>query len=83
MPLGEMGYMVTDKEDIKREFKPIFHRYGYLESVAGGKSIGGHFTREVLKDPHHFIRTGQIFRTIGGRMLFLAAKKETRQLWPS
>lgn len=50
---GEMGYMVTDKNEIKSEFTPIFHRYGYLESVAGGKAIGDRFTKAVRALPRH------------------------------
>ncbi|MFO1444359.1 ROK family transcriptional regulator [Bacillus sp. Bva_UNVM-123] len=50
---GEMGYMVTDKNDMKNEFKPVFHRYGYLESVAGGKAIGEKYTRLVKQKPNH------------------------------
>ncbi|AOH53275.1 sugar kinase [Peribacillus muralis] len=52
---GEIGYMVTNKEEMLRDFKPAFHRYGYLESVAGGKAIGDHFTEAVRKNPHHYL----------------------------
>jgi glucokinase len=52
---GEMGYMVTDKNDMKDEFKPIFHRYGYLESVAGGKAIGEKFKKLVRLNPDHHL----------------------------
>ncbi|WP_349729746.1 ROK family transcriptional regulator [Peribacillus frigoritolerans] len=72
---GEMGYMVTDKEDMKREFKPVFHRYGYLESVAGGKSIGSHYTREVLKDPQHSLFERAKSSELSGEDAFLSAKK--------
>lgn len=74
---GEMGYMVTDKEDMKREFKPIFHRYGYLESVAGGKSIGGHFTRAVLKDPQHSLFERARSSELTGKMPFVREKGDT------
>lgn len=50
---GEIGYMVTDKDDLQNDFKPMFHRYGYLESVAGGKSIGHKLTTLVLEKPDH------------------------------
>jgi glucokinase len=50
---GEIGYMVTDKDDLQNDFKPMFHRYGYLESVAGGKSIGHKLTTLVLENPDH------------------------------
>ena len=50
---GEIGYMVTDKNHIKNEFKPVFHHYGYLESVAGGKSIGDSLTRLIKENPEH------------------------------
>lgn len=36
---GEIGYLVTDREDVKN-FQPVFKGYGYLESVASGSSIG-------------------------------------------
>ncbi|KRF61950.1 ROK family transcriptional regulator [Bacillus sp. Soil768D1] len=72
---GEMGYMVTNKEDMKREFKPIFHRYGYLESVAGGMTIGAHFTRAVLKNPHHSFFERAQSSELSGEDAFLFAKK--------
>lgn len=50
---GEMGYMVTDKNDVKSNFKPVFHRYGYLESVAGGKSIGDMMTKIIQNEKEH------------------------------
>ncbi|WP_462410627.1 ROK family transcriptional regulator [Neobacillus sp. Marseille-QA0830] len=50
---GEMGYMVTDKNHMTNEFKPIFHRYGYLESVAGGKAIGERLKQLVSEHPNH------------------------------
>ncbi len=75
MQLGKWDIWVTDKEDMKREFKPIFHRYGYLESVAGGKSIGSHFTREVLKDPHHLLFERAKASELSGEDAFLSAKK--------
>ena len=50
---GELGYMVTDKNDMKNEFKPIFHRYGYLESVAGGEAIGRKLTLLVQQNKNH------------------------------
>ncbi len=50
---GEIGYMVTDKEHIKSDFQPVFHRYGYLESVAGGKAIGERLTSKIRQYPEH------------------------------
>ncbi|KYD10007.1 MULTISPECIES: ROK family transcriptional regulator [Heyndrickxia] len=50
---GEMGYMVTDKKDVKSNFKPVFYRYGYLESVAGGKSIGEKLTEKIRNQSEH------------------------------
>ncbi|MCK1993997.1 ROK family transcriptional regulator [Peribacillus muralis] len=72
---GEIGYMVTNKEDLKREFKPAFHRYGYLESVAGGKSIGDQFTRAVLKDPYHSLFERAQSSGLSGEDTFLFARK--------
>lgn len=71
---GEMGYMVTNKDDMKREFKPIFHRYGYLESVAGGKSIGADFTKAVQKDPGHALYEQARTSELVGEEAFLSAK---------
>ncbi|MBA9025587.1 MULTISPECIES: ROK family transcriptional regulator [Bacillaceae] len=72
---GEMGYMVTNKEDMKREFKPIFHRYGYLESVAGGKSIGAQFTKAVQANPEHALYELARSSELAGEEAFLFAKK--------
>lgn len=50
---GEMGYVVTDRDDVK-EFKPMFKGYGYLESVASGSSIShalsGRLDRDVTAE---------------------------------
>ncbi|MFH5777900.1 ROK family transcriptional regulator [Heyndrickxia oleronia] len=50
---GEMGYMVTNKNDMRQNFHPLFQRYGYLESVAGGKSIGKQLTMKLQKNREH------------------------------
>jgi glucokinase len=50
---GGIGYMVTENNGHLHEDKPTFRRHGYLESVAGGKSIGHKLTALVLKDPEH------------------------------
>ncbi|WP_284522304.1 ROK family protein [Cytobacillus pseudoceanisediminis] len=74
---GEMGYMVTDKTDMKKDFKPIFHRYGYLESVAGGKSIGKKLTEVIHQDPDHPAYSQAIKGELPGEMAFALAKKAT------
>ncbi|MEH7113367.1 ROK family transcriptional regulator [Neobacillus niacini] len=71
---GELGYMVTDKNDMKNEFKPIFHRYGYLESVAGGKAIGKKFTELVQQDKGHPLYTEAAETELTGEQAFLLAK---------
>lgn len=71
---GEMGYMVTDKNDMKNEFRPIFHRYGYLESVAGGKSIGDRLTKGIQKDPDHPLHQQALASELPGEMAFKLAK---------
>jgi glucokinase len=50
---GEVGYTVTDKNAMKSDFKPVFHRYGFLESVAGGKAIGEKFAAVIGQKPDH------------------------------
>ncbi|MFJ5717937.1 ROK family protein [Neobacillus sp. NPDC093127] len=72
---GEMGYMVTDKNDMKNEFKPIFHRYGYLESVAGGKAIGDKLTKLVQQNPYHPLNEQAKSEELTGEMAFTLAKK--------
>ncbi|OIK10686.1 sugar kinase [Bacillus sp. MUM 13] len=72
---GEMGYMVTDRQDVKRDFKPVFQHYGYLESVAGGKSIGEAFTRSVRNDPGHPLYMEALSSELTGEMAFLCAAK--------
>ncbi|CAM3957332.1 ROK family transcriptional regulator [Mesobacillus thioparans] len=71
---GEIGYMVTDKNDMKNEFKPIFHRYGYLESVAGGKSIGDRLTRCIQKEPEHPLHLQALASELSGEVAFKLAK---------
>ncbi|MEH7247615.1 ROK family transcriptional regulator [Neobacillus niacini] len=71
---GELGYMVTDKNDMKNEFKPIFHRYGYLESVAGGKAIGKKFTELVQQDKGHPLYAEAAETELTGEQAFLLAK---------
>ncbi|SIC04153.1 transcriptional regulator/sugar kinase [Mycobacteroides abscessus subsp. abscessus] len=72
---GEMGYIVTDKNDMKNEFKPIFHRYGYLESVAGGMSIGKRLTELVRKNPDHPHHEQAKETELSGETAFILAKK--------
>lgn len=38
---------------MKSNFKPVFYRYGYLESVAGGKSIGEKLTEKIRNQSEH------------------------------
>ncbi|MGA9225673.1 MAG: ROK family transcriptional regulator [Mesobacillus sp.] len=71
---GEIGYMVTDKNDMKNEFRPIFHRYGYLESVAGGKSIGNRLTKCVQQEPDHPMHQQALASELPGEMAFKLAK---------
>ncbi|MEH7254891.1 ROK family transcriptional regulator [Neobacillus niacini] len=71
---GELGYMVTDKNDMKNEFKPIFHRYGYLESVAGGKAIGRKFTEHVLQNKSHPVFAEAAKKELTGEQAFSLAK---------
>lgn len=71
---GELGYMVTDKNDMKNEFKPIFHRYGYLESVAGGKAIGEKLTKCIQQHPDHSYYEQANTIELSGEMAFTLAK---------
>ncbi|MBM7702372.1 ROK family transcriptional regulator [Metabacillus iocasae] len=75
---GEIGYMVTNKNEMKTDFKPIFHRYGYLESVAGGKAIGKRFTECVLKEPQHPAYSHAQQEELSGELAFTFAKKGDR-----
>ncbi|MBP2242261.1 putative NBD/HSP70 family sugar kinase [Cytobacillus eiseniae] len=79
---GEMGYMVTDKNDMKNEFKPIFHRYGYLESVAGGKAIGERLTNLIQQKPGHPLFEEASHSELTGERAFSLAKEgeETARL---
>ncbi|RHW42885.1 ROK family transcriptional regulator [Neobacillus notoginsengisoli] len=71
---GELGYMVTDKNEMKGDFTPVFHRYGYLESVAGGKAIGARLTKAVLEDPEHPLYAEAMESELPGEMAFKLAK---------
>jgi glucokinase len=72
---GEIGYMVTDKNDMKNEFKPIFNRYGYLESLAGGKAIGDKFTQLVREVPNHPLYEQANASELTGELAFHYVKK--------
>lgn len=71
---GELGYVVTDKNDMKNKFKPIFHRYGYLESVAGGKAIGVKVTKLILEDRNHPLYKEALNSELTGEQAFLLAR---------
>jgi glucokinase len=71
---GELGYMVTDKNDMKNEFKPIFHRYGYLESVAGGKAMGEKITKCIQQHPDHPYYEQANTKGLSGETAFTLAK---------
>ncbi len=71
---GEFGYIVTDKNDMKNEFKPTFHRYGYLESVAGGKAIGEKITKLILQNKDHPMYKEAMNSEITGEQAFSLAK---------
>ncbi|RTR27829.1 ROK family transcriptional regulator [Robertmurraya yapensis] len=71
---GELGYIVTDKNDMKKEFKPIFHRYGYLESVAGGKAIGEKLTRLIQQERNHPLYAEAITSELTGKQAFTLAQ---------
>ncbi|RDU37232.1 ROK family transcriptional regulator [Neobacillus piezotolerans] len=71
---GELGYMVTDKNDMNGDFTPVFHRYGYLESVAGGKAIGARLTKAVLGHPGHPLYEEAKEAELPGEMAFKLAK---------
>ncbi|OCA88323.1 sugar kinase [Bacillus sp. FJAT-27225] len=75
---GEIGYMVTDKNEMKGDFKPVFHRYGYLESVAGGKAIGTKLTNEILKQPGHPLHEEAKAGELPGELVFELAKTGDR-----
>jgi len=72
---GEIGYTVTDKNEMKNEFMPIFHRYGYLESVAGGKGIGNKLTVLVQKNKDHPLYAKAVEGELTGEEAFSFAKK--------
>lgn len=70
---GELGYMVTDKNEMKGDFTPVFHRYGYLESVAGGKAIGARLTKAVLQQHGHPLYEEAKTGELSGEMAFKLA----------
>ena len=75
---GEIGYMVTDKQHIKSDFQPVFHRYGYLESVAGGKAIGDRLTKAIRQQPDHPYHKEAVAGELPGEMAFKLAKADDR-----
>lgn len=46
---GEMGYLVTKKDDINK-YEPVHQGYGHLESVASGSSIGAQLSNLLGKN---------------------------------
>lgn len=46
---GEMGYLVTSREDFQK-FRPVHQGYGHLESIASGSAIG-HQVSKALNRP--------------------------------
>lgn len=46
---GEMGYLVTSREDFQ-QFSPVHQGYGHLESIASGSAIG-HLVSQALNRP--------------------------------
>lgn len=73
---GEIGYMVTNKNSMNNNFKPVFHRYGFLESVAGGKAVGEHYTKAVQSMPEHPLYEQSIASVLDGEIVFKMAKAE-------
>ncbi len=71
---GEIGYMVTDKNDLKADFKPTFNHYGYLESISGGKSIGNKFTDRIKEISDHPMHELALSSGLTGEDAFKAAK---------
>ncbi|MGP4079032.1 ROK family transcriptional regulator [Pseudalkalibacillus sp. R45] len=45
---GEIGYQVTDRE-LARDFNPVLKGFGFLESMAGGISIGEQLSERINK----------------------------------
>ncbi|WP_261131681.1 ROK family transcriptional regulator [Bacillus sp. Marseille-Q3570] len=45
---GEIGYQVTDRK-MARNFNPVLKGFGFLESMAGGISIGEQLSRRINK----------------------------------
>lgn len=43
---GEMGYVVTDRENVEK-YKPVYEGYGYLEGVASGSAISHHLSSRL------------------------------------
>ena len=46
---GEIGYVVTDRENVGK-IQPVFEGYGYLESVASGSSISYELSSRLGRD---------------------------------
>lgn len=45
---GEMGYLITSREDYQK-YKPVYQGYGHLESIASGSSIGYQVSKKFGK----------------------------------
>jgi glucokinase len=44
---GEIGYMVTDKQEAQNEYEPTFEGYGFLDSHVGGPALVKRMKKEL------------------------------------
>jgi glucokinase len=71
---GEIGYMITDKGYAKH-YLPVFDGYGFLESVAGGSSIGKRYTDLIAEEPNHPLHHKAKQTGISAEEVFIYAEK--------
>lgn len=66
---GEIGYLVTSKEDFNR-YQPIHEGYGHLESISSGSAIG----YQVSKLLHRPVSAKEAFR------LYTSGNKQVKEI---
>ncbi|WP_198520798.1 ROK family transcriptional regulator [Alteribacter populi] len=71
---GEIGYMVTDKNEASEEYDDIFKGYGFLDSHVGGPSIVKRMEKKLAetKTPDPLINSGEL----SAKVIFDLAKQD-------
>ncbi|RNA67666.1 ROK family transcriptional regulator [Alteribacter keqinensis] len=70
---GEIGYMVTDKNEANEEYDEIFEGYGFLDSHVGGPSIVKRMKKKLEEPDYHGTYDSE---NLSAKTIFQLAKDE-------